>query len=66
MISTLFFKGAWKAPFNKSETAPARFYDTNGKAKGEVLMMHQQGQFPFAVVQEMKANVLELPYGKVA
>lgn len=66
MASTFFFKGAWKLPFNKSDTVEAMFYDESGNAKGKVMMMHQLAPFPYAIVQELKAHAIELPYGEVS
>lgn len=51
--------------FNRTETKQATFYDENGNAQGQVMMMHQRAPFPYTVVQELNAHALELPYGKV-
>lgn len=66
MASTFFFKGAWKVPFNQTETIETTFYDESGNAKGNVMMMHQLAPFPYAIVQELKAHAIELPYGEVS
>lgn len=65
MASTFFFKGAWKMPFNKSATVESPFYDENGNSIGKVRMMHHLAPFPYAIVQELKAHAVELPYGEV-
>ncbi|XP_018320664.1 serine protease inhibitor 77Ba isoform X2 [Agrilus planipennis] len=64
LTSTLYFKGRWMLPFNKSATFKDKFYDEKGNEKGEVMMMYQIGTFPFFMLPNIKAHVVELPYGK--
>ncbi|XP_054086010.1 serine protease inhibitor 77Ba-like isoform X3 [Zeugodacus cucurbitae] len=63
LTSTLYFKGQWQSPFNKSETRTETFYDMNGKPVGEVEMMFQMTPFNYTRMVELQAHVLELPYG---
>jgi len=63
MVSTLFFKGQWRNPFNKTETFTDTFFDESGKAKGKVMMMTQLGTFPYTILKELNAHAIELPYG---
>lgn len=65
MVTTLFFKGQWKTPFNKTATFKDRFIDAFGNSKGEVMMMYQTGPFPYSIIDSLKAHAVELPYGKV-
>ncbi|KAF5304509.1 hypothetical protein FQR65_LT07936 [Abscondita terminalis] len=63
-VSTLFFKGRWKTPFNKTATLLDKFYDDSGNAKGQVNMMYQIGQYPYTILSNLKSHAVELPYGK--
>lgn len=65
MMSTLFFKGQWKVPFNKTATHAEPFYDEMRNQIGEVMMMYQIGPFPYARIDSLHAHVVELSYGKV-
>lgn len=65
MMSTLFFKGQWKLPFNKTATHTEPFYDEQKNQIGEVMMMYQIGAFPYARVDSLHAHAVELSYGKV-
>lgn len=64
LTSALYFKGQWTIPFNASSTTVEPFYDSNGTKIGEVKMMYNRGTYPFANIKELKARVIELPYGK--
>lgn len=63
LTSALYFKGQWTVPFNTSNTMKQPFFDSNGKQIGEVNMMYNRHTFPFANIKELKARVIELPYG---
>ncbi|KAL9905711.1 serine protease inhibitor 77Ba-like isoform X1 [Glossina fuscipes] len=63
LISSLYFKGQWRYPFNSADTRPATFYDEFGNSLGFVQMMTQNGTFVYAGIQDLEAHVLELPYG---
>ncbi|CAD7005894.1 unnamed protein product [Ceratitis capitata] len=63
LTSTLYFKGQWQFPFNRSETRREVFYDMNGKPVGEVEMMFQMTPLNYTRVPDLEAHVLELPYG---
>lgn len=65
MLSTLFFKGQWKLPFNKTATHIEPFYDEMKNKIGEVMMMYQSGPFPYARVDALHAHAVQLNYGKV-
>lgn len=65
MTSTLFFKGQWRVPFNKTATHSEPFYDEMRNQIGEVKMMYQTGPFPYARVDSLHAHAVELSYGKV-
>ena len=59
LINALYFKGDWKAKFDKSKTAQKPFYGQN--ATKQVDMMMQQDTFAMADLNGIK--VLEMPYG---
>lgn len=65
MASTLFFKGKWTYPFKKVNTTRRTFYNDDNKPIGNVEMMAQEGPFPYVVMKEIRAHMVELPYGKV-
>lgn len=65
MTSTLFFKGQWKVPFNKTATHTEAFYDEMRNQIGDVTMMYQTGPFPYARVDALYAHAVQLNYGKV-
>ncbi|XP_055855888.1 serine protease inhibitor 77Ba-like [Episyrphus balteatus] len=64
MISSIFFKGQWKLPFNASFTKTEPFYDDDGNVIGQVQMMTQTAVFNYAPIVEMQSHIVELPYGK--
>ncbi|XP_017864228.1 PREDICTED: serine protease inhibitor-like [Drosophila arizonae] len=65
MLSSLYFKGQWKYPFNVSATRPEPFYNEQGQVVGQVSMMSQEGNFAYVTnVEGLDGYVLELPYGE--
>ncbi|XP_046387440.1 serine protease inhibitor-like [Ischnura elegans] len=67
MANAVFFQGAWALPFNATFTMERPFYADYRSGSDEVLvanvpMMYQSGPFKMAVVDALKAHVLELPY----
>ncbi|XP_026316055.1 serine protease inhibitor 77Ba-like [Hyposmocoma kahamanoa] len=63
ITNVISFKGLWNSPFNKSETTVQPFYNEDMEKIGEVNMMYQVAPLPFSNVRDLKAFVLELPYG---
>ncbi|XP_075159655.1 serine protease inhibitor 77Ba-like [Haematobia irritans] len=63
MISSLYFKGKWKSPFESYNTHLVPFHDEAGNVTGNVEMMMQAGTFNYAQVKSIDSHVLELPYG---
>ncbi|CAG5031012.1 unnamed protein product [Parnassius apollo] len=63
ITNVISFKGLWQSPFNVTDTRVEAFYDENGNEVGKVNMMFQQGELPFSRISQLKATVLELPYG---
>lgn len=64
LTSALYFKGQWTIPFNASSTTKLPFFSSNGTKIGEVNMMYSRNTFPFALIKDLQARVIELPYGK--
>ncbi|KAH8410723.1 hypothetical protein KR222_000730, partial [Zaprionus bogoriensis] len=65
IMSSLFFKGQWKYPFNETLTRTEPFYDESGSVVAQVEMMAQEGDFAFVSnLEGLDGYVLELPYGK--
>lgn len=63
LTNVISFKGLWASPFNKTDTELEPFYSEDKLVVGSVNMMFQKGQFPFANMKNLKAFVVELPYG---
>ncbi|XP_048007182.1 serine protease inhibitor 2.1-like [Leguminivora glycinivorella] len=63
LTNVISFKGLWSSPFNASETTVENFYNENNEVVGQVNMMYQRAEFPFSNIVELKAFVVELPYG---
>ncbi|CAF4942097.1 unnamed protein product [Pieris macdunnoughi] len=64
LTSALYFKGQWTFKFNKSATTKAPFFDNQGNVIGQVNMMYNRQILPFANFKDLKARIIELPYGK--
>lgn len=63
LTSALYFKGQWTVPFNSTYTARMPFFNSNGDKIGEVNMMSNRNNYPFANIGQLQARVIELPYG---
>ncbi|EDV40057.2 uncharacterized protein Dana_GF10328 [Drosophila ananassae] len=64
LLSSLFFKGQWKFPFNETLTRMENFYNENDEVVGQVQMMVQEANFAYASnIEGLDGYVLELPYG---
>ncbi|XP_026748577.1 serine protease inhibitor 77Ba-like [Galleria mellonella] len=63
LTSGLYFRGQWTLPFNASSTMRMPFFNSKSEKIGEVNMMYNRNTYPFANIQELKARVIEIPYG---
>ncbi|XP_016955701.1 serine protease inhibitor 77Ba-like isoform X3 [Drosophila biarmipes] len=64
LLSSLYFKGQWKLPFNKSLTREEPFYSESGEVIGKIPMMVQSANFAYVSnIEGLDGYVLELPYG---
>lgn len=61
LINTIYFKGTWSEQFDKSHTSKEDFFISESD-KIEVDMMHISKKFKMNYSEEMKCQVLELPY----
>lgn len=65
LTSTLYFKGAWTSPFNKSATKKESFYNDKNEKIGEVDMMNiKTASIPFIRLDSIKSQAASLSYGK--
>ncbi|XP_037720323.1 serine protease inhibitor 77Ba-like isoform X2 [Drosophila subpulchrella] len=64
LLSSLYFKGQWKFPFNKVLTREEPFYSESGEISGRIPMMVQVANFAYVSdIEGLDGYVLELPYG---
>ncbi|XP_031635846.1 serine protease inhibitor 77Ba-like [Contarinia nasturtii] len=63
LASVNFFKGKWKFPFLIERTVEEEFFRDGGESVGKVPMMVQRSFLPSAMINDLRASVLELPYG---
>jgi serine protease inhibitor len=63
LINAIYFKGAWREPFDPAATAPGAFTAITGQ-RVTVPMMTRKGKFRAAVVNGVQ--MVELPYGSDA
>ncbi|KAF4013789.1 hypothetical protein G4228_004893 [Cervus hanglu yarkandensis] len=61
LVNAVYFKGRWSEKFDKEYTREMPFR-INQKEQRPVQMMFQDGVFRLARIQEVQAQVLELPY----
>ncbi|XP_074204095.1 serpin B9 isoform X1 [Camelus bactrianus] len=61
LVNAIYFKGRWNEQFNKSYTSEMPFR-VNQEEQRPVQMMFQEGTFRLAHIEEVQAQVLELPY----
>ena len=61
LINAIYFKGNWKTPFDKSQTANKTFSLTDGSSKQQP-MMSQKGIYGYYETDTFQA--VSLPYGK--
>ncbi len=61
LINAIYFKGDWKAEFDKNDTETKPFYLANGTTKNVATM---QIENDFSVFYEQNFSAIELPYGQ--
>lgn len=60
LLNALYFKGAWKSPFDKAQTVPLPFHLLSSQTRPQA-MMHKSGRFSY--FEDAKLQAVEIPYG---
>ncbi|XP_074003039.1 leukocyte elastase inhibitor-like [Numenius arquata] len=63
LVNVIYFKASWEHKFDEQKTVQ-RDFKLNQNEKKPVQMMYQKGMFKFGYIEEMGAQVLELPYAQ--
>lgn len=61
LINAIYFKGAWKAEFDKNDTEEKPFYLADGSTKNVAMMKIENN---FSVYFEPDYSAIDLPYGQ--
>ncbi|XP_075525284.1 iripin-3-like [Dermacentor variabilis] len=61
LINAVYFKGTWVTKFQARDTKPLPFYN-HGRDEVKVATMSIRRRFGYAVVDELEARALEVPY----
>ncbi|XP_049620968.1 LOW QUALITY PROTEIN: leukocyte elastase inhibitor-like [Suncus etruscus] len=61
LVNAIYFKGKWQEEFSKEDTQKATFR-LNKKDTKKVKMMYQKNKFPLGYIEDLRCQVLELPY----
>ncbi|XP_046400432.1 leukocyte elastase inhibitor-like isoform X5 [Ischnura elegans] len=61
LANAIYFKGKWAQPFEKERTRKDKFNLLDG-TQVDVDMMYVEKRFRYGYIQDLKAEVLELPY----
>jgi len=61
LVNAIYFKGDWASKFDAKKTTNEDFHLDDGSTK-KVPMMRQTKKFQFAILDELSASMLELPY----
>ncbi|XP_010303497.2 serpin B12 [Balearica regulorum gibbericeps] len=63
LANVIYFKASWEHKFEEKKTVQ-RYFKLNQNEKKPVQMMYQKGMFKLGYIEEMGAQVLELPYAQ--
>ncbi|XP_010292635.1 PREDICTED: serpin B12-like [Phaethon lepturus] len=63
LVNVIYFKASWEHKFEEQKTVQ-RDFKLNQNEKKPVQMMYQKGMFKLGYIEEMGAQVLELPYAQ--
>ncbi|KFP63411.1 Serpin B11 [Cariama cristata] len=63
LVNVIYFKASWEHKFEEQKTVQ-RDFKLNQNEKKPVQMMYQKGVFKLGYIEEVDAQVLELPYAQ--
>ncbi|KFR12237.1 Serpin B11 [Opisthocomus hoazin] len=63
LVNVIYFKASWEHKFEEQKTVQ-RDFKLNQNEKKPVQMMYQKGMFKLGYVEEVGAQILELPYAQ--
>ncbi|KAM6217566.1 serpin B3-like [Rhynchocyon petersi] len=61
LVNAIYFKGQWAEKFDKSNTREEPFWLNKGESK-PVQMMKQKRQYKLAFLEDIQAQLIEIPY----
>ncbi|XP_045765078.1 antichymotrypsin-2-like isoform X2 [Maniola jurtina] len=61
LVNAIYFKGFWKAQFNKDLTRDMDFHVNNGETM-TVSMMYRKGYYMYTESDDLKSQVIKIPY----
>uniref|UniRef100_A0A8C4TN08 Leukocyte elastase inhibitor A-like n=1 Tax=Erpetoichthys calabaricus TaxID=27687 RepID=A0A8C4TN08_ERPCA len=61
LVSAIYFKGDWQKKFRMDKTKEEQFR-LNKKDTKNVMMMYKSAQFNYALLPDVNAQIIELPY----
>ncbi|XP_050827415.1 serpin B12 isoform X2 [Serinus canaria] len=63
LVNVIYFKASWERKFEEEKTVQ-RDFKLNQNRKKPVQMMYQKGKFRLGYIEEVGAQILELPYAQ--
>ncbi|KFV19501.1 Serpin B12 [Tauraco erythrolophus] len=63
LVNVIYFKASWEHKFEEQKTVQ-RDFKLNQNERKPVQMMYQKGMFKLGYVEEISAQILELPYAQ--
>ncbi|XP_009676348.1 serpin B12 [Struthio camelus] len=63
LVNVIYFKASWEHKFEEKNTVERDFRLNQNESK-PVQMMYQKGKFKFGYIEEIGAQILELPYAQ--
>uniref|UniRef100_A0A8C3QXW0 Leukocyte elastase inhibitor n=1 Tax=Cyanoderma ruficeps TaxID=181631 RepID=A0A8C3QXW0_9PASS len=63
LVNVIYFKASWEHKFEEEKTVQ-RDFKLNQNRRKPVQMMYQKGKFKFGYIEEVGAQILELPYSQ--
>ncbi|XP_066042949.1 serpin B12 isoform X3 [Chamaea fasciata] len=63
LVNVIYFKASWEHKFEEEKTVQ-RDFKLNQNRRKPVQMMYQKGKFKLGYIEEVRAQILELPYAQ--